>query len=67
MSGSSIHLRLSEVNGVDQSITGSKHNIPFTISGKGSKHPTNTRVQRDMSNKSNIYRKHIWNNEIYLC
>ncbi|RRT41657.1 hypothetical protein B296_00019325 [Ensete ventricosum] len=65
-SGSSIHLRLSEVSGAGKSIAGS-HNIPFTISGKGPEYPTNTKVQKDMSNKSAIYRKHIRNNEIYMC
>ncbi|RRT41656.1 hypothetical protein B296_00019324, partial [Ensete ventricosum] len=49
------------------SITGSKHNIPFTISSKGPEYPTNTKVQKDISNKSGIYRKHMWNNEIYMC
>ncbi|RRT42069.1 hypothetical protein B296_00043370, partial [Ensete ventricosum] len=39
----------------------------FTIFGKGSHYPTNTRVQKDMSNKSGIYRKHMRNNEIYIC
>ncbi|RRT43156.1 hypothetical protein B296_00008067 [Ensete ventricosum] len=28
---------------------------------------TNTRVQKDMSNKSGISRKHMRNNEIYMC
>ncbi|RWW17671.1 hypothetical protein GW17_00018391, partial [Ensete ventricosum] len=41
--------------------------IPFTISSKGLEYPTNTRVQKDISNKSGIYRKHMWNNEIYMC
>ncbi|RWW23578.1 hypothetical protein BHE74_00038422, partial [Ensete ventricosum] len=40
---------------------------PFAISGKGSHYPTNTRVQKDMSNKSGIYRKHMWNNKTYMC
>ncbi|RWW63702.1 hypothetical protein BHE74_00029093, partial [Ensete ventricosum] len=40
---------------------------PFTISGKGSHYPTNSRVQKDMSNKSDIYRKHMRNNKIYMC
>ncbi|RZS00024.1 hypothetical protein BHM03_00029668, partial [Ensete ventricosum] len=65
-SRSSIHPRLVEVKRGWQSITGSKHN-PLYISGKGSHYPTNTRVQNDMSNKSGIYRKHMQNNEIYMC
>ncbi|RRT39392.1 hypothetical protein B296_00025608, partial [Ensete ventricosum] len=32
---------------------------PFTISSKGSYYHTNTRIQKDMSNKRDIYRKHI--------
>ncbi|RWW30958.1 hypothetical protein BHE74_00058029 [Ensete ventricosum] len=39
---------------------------PFTISSKGSHYPTNTGVQKDMSNKSGIYQKHMRNNEIYM-
>ncbi|RRT40436.1 hypothetical protein B296_00017367 [Ensete ventricosum] len=39
---------------------------PFTISNKGSHYPTNTGVQKDMSNKSGIYRKHMRNNKIYM-
>ncbi|RRT38482.1 hypothetical protein B296_00021702, partial [Ensete ventricosum] len=49
------------------SIIGSKHNIFFTISGKGPEYPTNTIVQKDISNKSAIYQNHMWNNEIYIC
>ncbi|RWW14881.1 hypothetical protein GW17_00021303 [Ensete ventricosum] len=45
MSGSSIHSRLGEVRGVQQSIASSKNNS-FTISDKGSHYPTNTRVQK---------------------
>ncbi|RRT35770.1 hypothetical protein B296_00035027, partial [Ensete ventricosum] len=41
--------------------------IPYIISGKDPEYPTNTRVQKDMSNKSDIYRKHMQNNEIYMC
>ncbi|RWW44260.1 hypothetical protein BHE74_00049999 [Ensete ventricosum] len=33
--------------------------IPFTISGKGLEYPTNTRVQKDISNKIGIYWKHM--------
>ncbi|RZS27636.1 hypothetical protein BHM03_00061148 [Ensete ventricosum] len=65
-SGSSIHPRLGEVRRDRQSIAGSKHNS-LTISGKGSHYPTNTGVQKDMSNKSGISRKHMQNNEIYMC
>ncbi|RRT33693.1 hypothetical protein B296_00053884 [Ensete ventricosum] len=36
---------------------------PFTISGKGSHCPTNTGVQKDISNKFGIYWKHIQNNK----
>ncbi|RWV89607.1 hypothetical protein GW17_00048238, partial [Ensete ventricosum] len=39
---------------------------PFTISGKGSHYPTNTEIQKDISNKRDIYRKHMRNNEIYM-
>ncbi|RRT49942.1 hypothetical protein B296_00030615 [Ensete ventricosum] len=39
---------------------------PFTISSKGSHYPTNIGVQKDISNKSRIYRKHMRNNEIYM-
>ncbi|RWV85866.1 hypothetical protein GW17_00052304 [Ensete ventricosum] len=40
---------------------------PFTISGKGSYCPTNTGVQKDMSNKFGIYQKHMRNNKSYMC
>ncbi|RRT34122.1 hypothetical protein B296_00034984 [Ensete ventricosum] len=66
MFGSSIHPRLTEVNGADKSIASSEQ-IPFTISGKGPEYPTNTRVQKDMSNKIGIHRKHMKNNKIYMC
>ncbi|RRT52193.1 hypothetical protein B296_00046950 [Ensete ventricosum] len=36
---------------------------PFTISDKGSHYPTNTGVQKDISNKFDIYRKHMRNNK----
>ncbi|RWV77564.1 hypothetical protein GW17_00061584 [Ensete ventricosum] len=49
-SRSSIHPRLSEVIGGRQS-TWALSITPFTISGKGSHCPTNTRGQKDMSNK----------------
>ncbi|RWW41726.1 hypothetical protein BHE74_00052790 [Ensete ventricosum] len=53
-SGSSIHPRLGEVRASRaQSIT------PFIIFGKGSHYPTNIRIQKDMSNKSGIYPKHM--------
>ncbi|RRT78926.1 hypothetical protein B296_00002248 [Ensete ventricosum] len=64
-SGSSIHPLLSEVIGGRQS-SQALSITPFIISGKGSHYPTNTRVQKDMSNKSGIYQKHMRNNEIYM-
>ncbi|RWV84947.1 hypothetical protein BHE74_00040576 [Ensete ventricosum] len=64
--GSSIHPHQSEVSGADKSI-GSKHNIPFTISGKGLEYPTNTIVQKDMRNKFSLYRKHMRNNKLCMC
>ncbi|RWV85088.1 hypothetical protein GW17_00053146 [Ensete ventricosum] len=36
---------------------------PFIISSKGSHCPINTRVQKDMSNKFGLYRKHMQNNK----
>ncbi|RWW25372.1 hypothetical protein BHE74_00052985 [Ensete ventricosum] len=39
---------------------------PFIISTKGSHCPTNTKVQKDMSNKFGIYLKHMWNNKSYM-
>ncbi|RWW19048.1 hypothetical protein BHE74_00028113 [Ensete ventricosum] len=57
-SGSSIHPRLSEVIGGRQS-TWDLSITSFTISDNGSHCPTNTRVQKDMSNEFNIYQKHI--------
>ncbi|RRT35750.1 hypothetical protein B296_00026834 [Ensete ventricosum] len=67
-SESSIHPRLSEVIGADKSIAGSEHNkYPLPFLAKVHKYPTNTRVQKDMSNKSDISRKHMQNNEIYMC
>ncbi|RWV84453.1 hypothetical protein BHE74_00001252 [Ensete ventricosum] len=41
--------------------------IPFTISGKAPEYPTNTKVQKDISNKIGIYRKHIWNHKSCMC
>ncbi|RZS28127.1 hypothetical protein BHM03_00061687 [Ensete ventricosum] len=64
-SWSSIHPRLSEVIGSRQS-TRALSITPFTISGKGSYYPTNTGVQKDMSNKFDIYRKHMQNNKLYM-
>ncbi|RZR96690.1 hypothetical protein BHM03_00025744 [Ensete ventricosum] len=64
-SRSFIHLRLSDVIGGRQS-TRALSITPFTISGKGSHCPTNTRVQKDMSNKFGIYRKHMRNNKSYM-
>ncbi|RWW18267.1 hypothetical protein GW17_00017759 [Ensete ventricosum] len=49
---------MSEVIGGRQSMQALSI-TPFTISGKGSHCPTNTGVQKDMSNKFGIYRKHI--------
>ncbi|RWV92016.1 hypothetical protein GW17_00045652 [Ensete ventricosum] len=65
-SGSSIHLRLSEVIGGKQS-TRALSITPFTISSKGSHCPTNTGVQKDMSNEFGIYRKHKRNNKSIMC
>ncbi|RWW49539.1 hypothetical protein BHE74_00044285 [Ensete ventricosum] len=39
---------------------------PFNISGKGSHCPINTGVQKDISNKFDIYRKHMPNNKSYM-
>ncbi|RWW17673.1 hypothetical protein GW17_00018392, partial [Ensete ventricosum] len=64
--GSSIHPHLGEVSRGRQSIT-SSNIIPFIISSKGPKYPTNTRVQKDMSNEFGIYRKHMQNNKSYIC
>ncbi|RWV97719.1 hypothetical protein GW17_00039473 [Ensete ventricosum] len=64
-STSSIHPCLSELIGGRQS-TRSLSITPFTISGKGSHCPTNTGVQKDMSNKFDIYRKHMWNKKSYM-
>ncbi|RWV98598.1 hypothetical protein GW17_00038542 [Ensete ventricosum] len=58
MSRSSIHPRLSEVIGGRQSMRALSI-TPFTISGKGSHCPTNTEVQKDMSNEFGLYRKHM--------
>ncbi|RWW39574.1 hypothetical protein BHE74_00055082 [Ensete ventricosum] len=58
MFGSSIHPRLSEVIGGNR--TSWALNITsFTIFDKGSHYPINTIVQKDISNKSGIYRKHM--------
>ncbi|RWV95186.1 hypothetical protein GW17_00042213, partial [Ensete ventricosum] len=57
---------LSEVIGGRQS-TWALSITPFIISGKGSYYPTNTGVQKDMSNEFGIYRKHIQNNKSYMC
>ncbi|RWW01662.1 hypothetical protein GW17_00035284 [Ensete ventricosum] len=65
-SRSSIHLRLSEDIGGQQSTRAISITL-FTISGKGSHCPTNTEVQKDMSNKFNIYQKHMRNNKSYMC
>ncbi|RRT70731.1 hypothetical protein B296_00013886 [Ensete ventricosum] len=64
-SRSSIHPRLSEVIG-DQQSTRALSITPFTIYGNGSYCCTNTRVQKDMSNKFDIYRKHMRNNKSYM-
>ncbi|RWV80299.1 hypothetical protein GW17_00058456 [Ensete ventricosum] len=65
ISGSSIHPRLSEVIGDWQSLRALSI-TPFTIFGKGSHCPTNTGVQKDMSNKFGIFRKHMQNNKSYI-
>ncbi|RRT42942.1 hypothetical protein B296_00042793 [Ensete ventricosum] len=62
---SSVHPRLSEVIGGRQS-TRALSITPFTISDKGSRCPTNTEVQKDMSNGFGLYRKHMWNNKSYM-
>ncbi|RRT49353.1 hypothetical protein B296_00046372 [Ensete ventricosum] len=64
--GSSIHPCLSQVIGGRQS-TQALSITPFTISGKCSHCPTNTEVQKDMSNEFDIYRKHMQNNKSYMC
>ncbi|RWV87594.1 hypothetical protein GW17_00050395 [Ensete ventricosum] len=64
-SRSSIHPRLNEVIGSRQS-TRALSITPFTISGKSSYYPTNTGVQKDISNKFDIHRKHMWNNKSYM-
>ncbi|RWW06386.1 hypothetical protein GW17_00030291 [Ensete ventricosum] len=61
-SGSSINPRLSEVIGGRQSKASSSI-APFTISGKGSHYPTNTKVQKDMNNEIDTHSKHMRNNE----
>ncbi|RWV83254.1 hypothetical protein GW17_00055167 [Ensete ventricosum] len=62
---SSIHSHLSKVIGGRQSIQVLSITT-FTISGKGSHCPTNTRVQKDVSNEFGIHRKHIRNNKSYM-
>ncbi|RRT55995.1 hypothetical protein B296_00037474, partial [Ensete ventricosum] len=52
--GSSIHPRLSKIIGGRQSIVGFSI-TPFTISCKGLHYPTNTKVQKDMSNEIDIH------------
>ncbi|RZS29078.1 hypothetical protein BHM03_00062755 [Ensete ventricosum] len=66
MSRSSIHPHLSEVIGGWQSTWALSITL-FTIYGKGSYCPTNTGVQKDMSNEFDIYRKHMRNNKSYMC
>ncbi|RWW35679.1 hypothetical protein BHE74_00059357 [Ensete ventricosum] len=66
-SGSSIYPRLSEVSGAGKSIAGSEHNTLYHFWQRSRKYPINTRVQKNMSNKSGIYQKHMRNNEIYMC
>ncbi|RZS14556.1 hypothetical protein BHM03_00046261 [Ensete ventricosum] len=65
-SRSSIHPRLSEVIGGQQS-TQALNITPFIITGKGLHCPTNTGVQKDISNKFGIYWKHMLNNKSYMC
>ncbi|RWV88599.1 hypothetical protein GW17_00049303 [Ensete ventricosum] len=64
-SRSSIHPRLSEVIGGRQS-TQALSITPFTIYGNGSHYPTNTEVQKNISNKFGIYQEHIRNNKSYM-
>ncbi|RRT55172.1 hypothetical protein B296_00016276 [Ensete ventricosum] len=64
-SRSSIYSCLSEVIGGRQSTRALSITL-LTIYGKGSHCPTNTEVQKDMSNKFGIYRKHMWNNKSYM-
>ncbi|RZR84247.1 hypothetical protein BHM03_00011018 [Ensete ventricosum] len=64
-SRSSIHPRLSEVIGGRQS-TQALRITPFIISDKGSHCPTNTGLQKDMSNEFGISRKHMRNNKSYM-
>ncbi|RRT49711.1 hypothetical protein B296_00015599 [Ensete ventricosum] len=61
----SIHPCLSEIIGAQQS-TRALSVTPFTISGKDSHCPTNTGVQKDISNEFGIYRKHMRNNKSYM-
>ncbi|RZS25797.1 hypothetical protein BHM03_00059063 [Ensete ventricosum] len=63
-SGSSIHPRLSKVIGGAN--TWALSITPFIISNKDLHYPTNTRVQKDMSNEFDIYRKHMQNNKSYI-
>ncbi|RRT41465.1 hypothetical protein B296_00000672 [Ensete ventricosum] len=65
--GSSIHPRLSEVNRAGKNIANSEHNTRYHLWHRSRKYPTNTIVQKNISNKSGIYRKHMRNNEIYMC
>ncbi|RWV85168.1 hypothetical protein BHE74_00050083 [Ensete ventricosum] len=65
-SKSSIHPHLNEVIGAGRASQALRI-TPFTISGKCSHYPINIRVQKDMSNKSSIYHKHMRNKEIYMC
>ncbi|RRT73131.1 hypothetical protein B296_00019898 [Ensete ventricosum] len=64
-SGSFIHPHFSEVCG-GRRASRALSIISFTISSKGLEYPTNTRVQKDMSNKRGIYQKYMQNNEIYI-
>ncbi|RZS28143.1 hypothetical protein BHM03_00061706 [Ensete ventricosum] len=66
-SESFIHPRLSEVDGAGKSIAGSEHNTLYHFWQRSRKYPINTKVQKNMSNKSGISRKHMRNNEIYIC
>ncbi|RWW18266.1 hypothetical protein BHE74_00022954 [Ensete ventricosum] len=63
--GSSIHPCLSEVILGRQS-TRALSISPFIISGKGSHRPTNTGVQKDMSNEFGIFWKYMGNNKSYM-
>ncbi|RRT67203.1 hypothetical protein B296_00002706 [Ensete ventricosum] len=65
-SGGSIHPRLSKVNGANKSIVGSEHNTLYHF-WQWSRNISQTSEYKRTSNKSGISRKHMRNNEIYMC